>query len=211
MDQQRSQQDEANAQNGQGQQSPALRRDLVHTFGHPQTLSLDGRMRFRLPGELAEQLQYEMGRVEDRSNVPMGAGRRMGFYFVPGTRDRIFLYPAQNIEVAISRFESPPAGVDPEQVRKARDYFYSMMTFVETDKQNRLQIPQHLCEHADLDEGTEQIALEGHNLWLTISRAPAAEQIKADGREALEKVGPQLLDPVNFQQSPGQQGPAQDH
>jgi DNA-binding transcriptional regulator/RsmH inhibitor MraZ len=166
-------------------------------------------MRFRLPDHLAGHLHHEMGRVEGQSNLPPAAGRRMGFYFVPGTRERVFLYPAQNIDIAISRFESPPPGVDPAQVRKARDYFYSMMTFVEADKQNRLQIPQHLCEHAGLDEGASQIVLVGHNLWLSLSRAAAAEEIEADGREALEAIGPDILDPVTPQQPPGPAGPAQ--
>lgn len=160
-------------------------------------------MRFRLPDHLAGSLQREMGRVQGESNLPPAAQGRMGFYFVPGTRDRIFLYPAQNIDVAISRFESPPPGADPERVRQARDYFYSMMTFVEADRQNRLQIPKHLCEHADLDESAEQVVLVGHNLWLSVSRGTAAEELETEGREALEEIGADILDPVTPRRPPG--------
>ncbi len=184
-------------QNGQEQESPALRNDLVHTFGHRESLSVDGRMRFRLPDHLAGHLQREMGRVDGQSNLPPAAQQRMGFYFVPGTQDRIFLYPAQNIDVAISRFESPPPDADSQRVRQARDYFYSMMTFVEADRQNRLQIPEHLCEHADLGEDCDQIVLVGHNLWLSISRSETAEDMQAEGREALEEIGGDILDPVS--------------
>lgn len=180
----------------QVQQPPALRQNLVHTFGHRENLSVDGRMRFRLPDHLAGHLQREMGRVDGQSNLPPAAQQRMGFYFVPGTRDRIFLYPAQNIDVAIARFESPPAGSDPQRVRQARDYFYSMMTFVEADRQNRLQIPDHLCDHAGLDDDCGQVVLVGHNLWLSISRSETAEDMQAEGREALEEIGADILDPV---------------
>ncbi|MFW5914941.1 MAG: hypothetical protein ACOCTQ_00570 [Planctomycetota bacterium] len=185
----------AEKQNGEGRPA-ALRRDLVHMFGHRESLSVDGRMRFRLPDHLAGSFQREMGRVEGESNLPPAAQQRMGFYFVPGTQKRIFLYPAQNIDVAISRFENPPAGADPRQVRQARDYFYSMMSFVEADRQNRLQIPSHLCEHADLSEEIDRIVLIGHNLWLSISRDDTARRMAEDGREALEEIGGDILDPV---------------
>jgi DNA-binding transcriptional regulator/RsmH inhibitor MraZ len=172
----------------------------IHVLGHRETLSLDSRMRFRLPDHLAASLTQEMGRVAGRSNLPPAAQNRMAFYFVPGTNSRIFLYPAQNIEVAVSRFESPPSGIDPSLVRAARDYFYSMMTFVEADRQNRLQIPDHLSKHGEIGEDDKKVVLVSHNLWLSVSRASTANEIETAGRDALDKVGPDVLDPVNIAQ-----------
>ncbi len=170
---------------------------LVHILGHRETLRLDARCRFRLPDNLAARLQQELGRVGDQSNLPPGAFQRLSFYFAPGTSSRIFLYPAPNIAVAVERFENPPAGQDPELVRTARDYFYGMLSFVEADRQNRLLIPEHLREHAAIDPAEGHVVLVCHDLWLTILRGSAAEQFDVAGGEALEEVGPSVLDPVN--------------
>ena len=176
-----------------------LNHGLVHIFGHRDTLSLDARQRFRLPDQLVARLHEEMGRVAGESKLSPAALQRLAFYFVPGTDQRIFLYPAQNIETAISRFESPPAGEDPALVRAARDYFYSMMVFVEADRQNRLQIPEPLCEHAGMQEDERQVVLVAHNLWLSLARTQQAAEMAAVGREALDAVGPNVLDPVRTQ------------
>jgi len=169
---------------------------LVRIFGYRETLSLDSRHRFRLPDSLAANLYQEQGRLAGNSNIPPTALRRLAFYFVPGTRRRIFLYPAPNIEIAIERFESPPTVEDPEELRAARDYFYGAMTFVEADRQNRLQIPDHLLEHGEMDGNERQVVLVSHNHWLSIAKASVAAELDARGREALDKVGPNVLDPV---------------
>ena len=173
---------------------------LVHVFGHREFLSLDSRCRFRLPDDVARKLEREMGRVAGQSDLPPTAFERLSFYFVPGTNERIFLYPAPNIRVAIERFENPPAGQDPELLRAARDYFYGMMCFAETDRQNRLQIPDHLRDHAGINGGENRVVLICHNLWLTVVKGSAAKQLDITGREALEQVGPSVLDPVDTTQ-----------
>ncbi len=174
----------------------AMGRNLVHVFGHRESLSLDERMRFRLPDHLAGALAQEMGRVGAASSLSPAARQRLAFYFVPGTRSRIFLYPAQNIEVAVRRFESPPPGIDHGELRAARDYFYSMMEFVEADRQNRLQIPAHLCEHAQIGEQGRQVVLVAHNLWLSVSSLETAEKLQENARAAFDAIGHDVLDPV---------------
>lgn len=181
------------------QAGDAMRRDLVHVFGHRVELSLDERMRFRLPDQLANAIAVEMGRVSAHSNLSPAAIQKPAFYFAPGTEKRIFLYPAQNIQVAIERFESPPPGVEKARLRAARDYFYSMMEFVEVDRQNRLQIPAHLQEHAELNEENKRIVVVAHNLWLSITSDDSAEDLQAGGREAFEDTAPDVLDPVETQ------------
>ncbi len=175
-----------------------LRPDLVHIFGHRESLKLDDRMRFRLPDHLARAIAQEMGRVSSQSNLSPAARQNLAFYFVPGTGDRVFLYPTQNIQVAVQRFESPPPGVDRSSLRAARDYFYSMMEFVEADRQNRLQIPSHLCEHARIGEKDNQVVVVAHNLWLSVSGSEAASKLQAGGRKAFDSLGPEVLDPVQF-------------
>jgi len=182
---------------------------LVRILGYRETVSLDARHRFRLPDGLASALYVEQGRVAGTSGVPGTVLNRLAFYFVPGTNRRIFLYPACNIEVAIERFESPPAGVDPEQLRAARDYFYAAMSFVEADRQNRLQIPEHLVQHAGLEPHERQVVLVSHCHWLSIARVSVAADLDRRGREALDAVGPSVLDPVVPQQPPSAQDGAQ--
>lgn len=179
-----------------GPDAGGLDRGLIHVFGHREELSLDERMRFRLPDHLAGAIACEMGRTSAGSSLAPAARLRLAFYFVPGTRSRIFLYPVQNIEVAIEKFESPPEGVDISQVRAARDYFYSMMEFVEADRQNRLQIPARLCSHANIGDGQRRIVVVAHNLWLSVSGTEAAEKLQAGGRKAFDAIGPDVLDPV---------------
>jgi DNA-binding transcriptional regulator/RsmH inhibitor MraZ len=106
------------------------------------------------------------------------------------------MFPTANINVAIGRFENPPPGQDPAQIRAARDYFFSMMCFVEADRQNRVQIPEHLLEHAGIKADDKQIVLVCHDLWMAISSEQAAEEERARGREAFEAVGQNVLDPV---------------
>jgi DNA-binding transcriptional regulator/RsmH inhibitor MraZ len=175
---------------------------LVHIFGHREILTLDARGRFRIPDELARELYQEYARAAGQSNLPPRALQRLSFYLVPGTRRRIFLYPPTNIHVAVERFENPPAGQDPEQVRAARDYFYGMMCFAEADRQNRVQIPDHLREHAGINGKERQILISGHNLWLTVTRSSAAREMQTKGMEALENVGPSVLDRVDMTQPP---------
>jgi len=169
---------------------------LVRIFGHRESLSLDARFRLRLPDDLVGLLRVELGRIAAQSNLPPAALQKLGFYLVPGTQRRIFLYPASNIESAIERFESPPPGVDPEELRAARDYFYSTMAYLETDKQGRLQIPDQLRQHAEIGEDDRHIVLMSHHHWLSIAKASVAEELAAKGREALDRVGPSVLDPV---------------
>lgn len=209
MAQQPQQQDTAEAQTSGGQrQIDALRTDLVRVMGFSDPLSLDSRMRFRLPSDLAGTLHAAIQKAQPQSNVPAAASR-LGFYFVPAPHQRIQIYPAQNIDIAVERYERPPRGLDPVKVRKLRDYFYSLMTFAETDKQNRLQIPEKLCKHAKLEEGTEQIYLDTHNLWLSISRIEENQQMVAEGEELMNDMGDQVMDPVQFRNSPDEQHPQQ--
>jgi MraZ protein len=153
-----------------------------------------------VPDELARELTGELARAAAQSNLPPRALQRLSFYLVPGTQRRIFLYPPTNIQVAVQRFESPPPGQDPAQVRAARDYFYSMMGFAEADRQNRVQIPDHLREHAGLDAKERQALIAGHNLWLTIVKSSAAKEMQEKGFSALEEVGPNVLDRVDTTQ-----------
>ena len=171
--------------------------NLVHLFGHREMLALDGRHRFRLPDEVARSLEHELGRLSGKSNLPPAAFQRLAFYFVPGTIGRIFVFPTANINVAIGRFENPPPGQDPAQIRAARDYFFSMMCFVEADRQNRVQIPEDLLlKHAGIKADDKQIVLVCHDLWMAISSEQAAKEEQARGREAFEAVGQNVLDPV---------------
>jgi len=180
----------------------------ARVFGFREVLSLDTRHRFRLPDTLAANLYQEQGRVWQATNLPRAAVQRLAFYFVPGTKRRIFLYPASNIELAIERFEYPSPGQDPDELRAARDYFYSAMSFVEADRQNRLQIPEHLLEHAGL-EHERQLVLMSHNYWLSIAATSVAKDICTRGKDALEKVGPNVLDPVRFRPQVSTEGGAE--
>ncbi len=172
---------------------------LVRLFGYRETLSLDQRGRFRLPDHLAGALNQELGRVRqaaaalDQTRGP----ERLAFYFVPGTRQRIFLYPVPNARLATDSFENPPPGMDPEVLRRARDYFYDLMRFVEADKQNRLLIPDELRTHAGIDQSVEQVTVVAHNNWLALSRSDLAEQRTRENLEAFEQAAPDLLNPVH--------------
>ncbi len=169
---------------------------LVRLFGYQETLSLDERGRFRLPDELAGALQREIGRVAHDTAGATAPFERLALYFVPGTQKRVFLYPAANIHLAIDRFENPPPGMDPRVVRRARDYFYYRMRFVESDKQNRFLIPDGLREHADLGEQAGQVTLVAQNHWLALSRSDLQERRALEDLEAFEAAAPDLLNPV---------------
>jgi len=164
---------------------------LVCLKGYQEVLSLDARGRFRLPDDLASRLARELGRVGNGSSED-----RLALYFVPGTADRIFLYPAPNVHLAVDRFENPPPGMDPALVRRARDYFYARMRFVEGDRQNRFSIPDGLRQHARIDEDVQQVTIIAHNHWLSLSRSDVEEQRIADNREAFEMAAEDLVDPV---------------
>ncbi|MFO8006400.1 MAG: hypothetical protein R6V05_01550 [Candidatus Brocadiia bacterium] len=174
------------------------RNGLVRLFGYHETLSLDQRGRFRLPDHLAGALNQELGRVRQAAGAldQTGGPQRLAFYFVPGTRERIFLYPVPNAGLATDSFENPPPGVDPDVLRKARDYFYDLMRFVEADKQNRLLIPEELRTHAGIDQSVEQVTLVAHNNWLALSRSDLAEKRTRENLEAFEQAAPDLLNPV---------------
>ena len=189
---------------GNAEQSRGIHADpaYVHLVGHREELKLDGRFRFRIPDQLAGGLQRELGRVEGNSQMPPGAFQRISFYFVPGPDQQILLYPPTNIQLAIERFQKPVAGADPAQVRAARDYFYSMMRFVEADRQNRLVIPEHLREHAGLDDDQKEVLLSGHDLWLVLRKRSLAAEHEVKGREALNQVGADILDPVQWDAPP---------
>jgi len=171
---------------------------LVRLFGYQDSVSLDERGRFRLPDDLASALHRELGRVQRAADPEMAlaAYERLSFYFVPGTQRRVFLYPIPNIDLALERFENPPADLDPEVIRRARDYLYYRMRFVEADKQNRLVIPEGLREHAHIDEQVQQITLVAQDYWLALIRSDLAEARVAEQVEAFEQVAADLLDPA---------------
>jgi len=175
---------------------------LMHLFGYRELLRLDERFRFRVPDELAGRLHREMGRVAGRSQMPPAAFERLSFYFVPGPNERILLFPPTNIEVATGRFENPLAAAEAADIRAARDYFYSMMRFVEADRQNRFVLPEHLRGHAGIDEREREVLLIAHDLWLVIIRASVTAEEDRKGKEALDRVGADVLDPVRSPQVP---------
>jgi DNA-binding transcriptional regulator/RsmH inhibitor MraZ len=164
---------------------------LVSVVGFQEVLSLDNRGRFRLPDELAAALHTELGRVGSASPY-----ERLAFYFVPGTARRIFLYPVPNVRLAIDRFENPPPGMEPAAVRRARDYFYYRMRFVEGDKQNRLSIPDGVRQHAGIDDDVQQITVVAHNHWISLGRADLEEQRALESVEVFDAAAEELLDPV---------------
>lgn len=164
---------------------------LVRLFGVQEVLSLDNRGRFRLPDDLAGALRHELGRVGCGS-----AQDRLALYFVPGTARRIFLYPVPNVHLAVDRFENPPHGLDPAVVRRARDYFYYRMRFVEGDRQNRFNIPEGARQHAGIDDDVQQIAVVAHNYWLSFSRADLEEQRALENLATFDQAADELLDPV---------------
>jgi DNA-binding transcriptional regulator/RsmH inhibitor MraZ len=167
---------------------------LVRLRGYEESVSLDTRARFRMPDLLAGALQRELGRAQ--AHASPAAFERLSLYFVPGTRKRIFLYPAPNIELAVQSFEGPPPGLEPETIRRARDYFYHRMRFVEADKQNRFVIPDGLRQHAGIDEEAQQVTLVAHNYWLALSRSELVEQETQENRAAFEQAATDLLDPA---------------
>jgi len=179
-----------------GEQPAQADPELIRIYGYREMLKLDGRFRFRIPDPLSAKLNQEMGRLRGSSNMPPSAFERLSFYFVPGPSRKLYLYPPGNIDVAVDRFENPPASADPDQVRAARDYFYSQMRFVEADKQNRVVIPEHLREHAELGEDEDEVLLVSHNLWLELLPGSAAPEYESKGKDALEQVGADILDPV---------------
>ncbi len=171
---------------------------LVRVSGYQETVSLDSRGRFRLPDELASAMHRELGRVARAAGgeAPPAAFERLAFYLVPAAGRRIFVYPTPNVRLAVQGFENPPPGLSAEQVRRARDYFYYRMRFVEADKQNRLVLPDGLREHADIDEQVQHVTLVAQNHWLALSRTELVQQRAAENLEAFEQVAPDLLDPV---------------
>jgi DNA-binding transcriptional regulator/RsmH inhibitor MraZ len=184
---------------------------LVRLFGYQDSVSLDERGRFRLPDDLASAMHRELGRAERTAEPEMAlaAYERLSFYFVPGTRQRIFLYPIPNIDLALERFENPPAELDPDVIRRARDYFYYRMRFVEADKQNRLVIPEGLRAHADIGEQVQQITLVAQDYWLALTRSEVAEARVAEELKAFEQVAADLLDPARRTPAP-QRPPARE-
>jgi DNA-binding transcriptional regulator/RsmH inhibitor MraZ len=165
---------------------------LVSLVGFQEVLSLDGRGRFRLPDELAAALHTELGRL----GAPAHSYDRLSFYFVPGTARRIFLYPVPNVQLAIDGFESPPPGMDPKVVRRARDYFYYRMRFVEGDRQNRFGLPEGVRQHAGISDDVQRVTLVAHNHWLSLGRTDLEEQRALEDLETFDSAADDLLDPV---------------
>jgi DNA-binding transcriptional regulator/RsmH inhibitor MraZ len=174
------------------------RNGTVQLFGYQDSLSLDSRGRFRVPDDLAAALQRELGRALQHASAPQPAAayERLCFYFVPGTRKHIFLYPTPNIHLAVEGFENPPAGIDPDLIRRARDYFYYRMRFVEGDKQNRFVIPDGLRQHAEMGRDVQQITIVAQNYWLALGRSELVEQRTQENLDAFEQAAPDLLNPV---------------
>lgn len=177
---------------------------FVRVFGYREMLRLDRRFRFRVPDHLAVDLHRELGRVVGASKLPPGAFHRLAFYMVPGPGQKMLLYPSPNIELAVERFENPAVVVERRKVRAARDYFYGMMRFVEADRQNRIVVPEHLRQHAGIDGREDRVLLVAHNQWLVLMKGSLAAQEERAGKEALEEIGADVLDPVG-----GPQGPAE--
>lgn len=181
----------------------------VRLLGQYDELSLDNRGRFRLPDNLVYMVRQELGRVRaDEARLNQApALERLAFYLVPGTRQRVFLYPVPNIDLAVQRFEDPPADMPDDVIRRARDYFYYRMRFVEADKQNRLAIPDGLREHGDIGEGVSHVSLIAHNHWLALTRSDLVEKQKGENLEAFKQVAGDLLDPARPVRSrrPGEQ------
>jgi DNA-binding transcriptional regulator/RsmH inhibitor MraZ len=172
---------------------------LVHLFGFRDQLSLDERRRFRLPDQAVAMLHQQLGKVRQEAGaLDLTPGDpRLGFYMVPGTRERIFLYPVPNIRLAIESVENPPLAMDPDLVRRARDYFYERMHYAETDKQHRLAIPSELQQHAGIDESVQQVTLVAQNHWLTLARSGLMAERARENLEAFTQAAPDLLDPVH--------------
>ncbi len=164
---------------------------LVTFFGFQDTLSLDARGRFRLPDDLAAALRARSLPLPGASGY-----ERLSFYFVPGTEDRAFLYPVPNVQMVIDRFENPPPGMDPSVVRRARDYLYHCMRYVEGDRQNRFSIPDAVREHAGITDDVQRITLVAHNHWLSLGRADLEEQRAQKNRQTFKTAVADLMDPV---------------
>ena len=175
---------------------------VIHVYGYGASLKLDARFRFRLPDDLSGHLRTELGRLAGDSPLPTAMLSRLSFYLVPGPHARLLLYPGPNIRVAIDCFENPQVSGDPAQIRQARDYFYKMMRFVETDTQGRILLPEHLRRHAGIATPREEVVLTGHNLWLTLVRGSLAAEEDLRGREALDAFGADVIDPVRPVQYP---------
>lgn len=169
---------------------------LIEIFGRGDPLSLDARKRFRLPDALVDELRVAFHRVATHTDLSPDAINRLPFYFAPGTQNRIFLVPAPNLHVLTDRLEHPAAGSDPVQVRKARDYFYSLLRYADADRQNRLQIPDALQRHAGIEDGAESVSLICRGLWFVLCRAETEQQMLADGKAAFDQYGDDLLDPI---------------
>lgn len=170
---------------------------VVEIWGCGDAVSVDGRLRFRLPDAMVDQLRNAFARNREATNLPPDAVNRLPFYFAPGTGGRIFLYPAPNIEFATQRFERPPAGIDPDVLRKARDYFYGLLRFVEADRQNRLQIPDALRKHAGMDDGVDRVVLTCRGRWFTIARLDAEQEQFAGRKASFDECSEDVLDPVD--------------
>jgi DNA-binding transcriptional regulator/RsmH inhibitor MraZ len=171
---------------------------LIELYGYQGAVSLDSRGRFRLPDDLAGALQNALGAAERSpgSEVPPAVFKRLAFYFVPGSQRRIFLYPTSNIRLAIEGFGNPPASLPADITRRARDYFYLRMRFVEADRQNRLVIPDGLRQHAGIGEDVEQITLVAQQYWLALCQTELVERKATEDGEAFEQAADEVLDPL---------------
>ncbi|MCD6416088.1 MAG: hypothetical protein J7M08_05270 [Planctomycetes bacterium] len=171
---------------------------LVRLLGYREVLSLDQRGRFRLPDQLAAVLREEVARLRQSPSAlnQTPAFSRLSFYFVPATEKRILLYPLPNIGLAIQSFEDPPPGFDHDLIRRAREYFYAHMRFVEADKQNRLAVPEDLKEHADIDETVKQVTLVAHHHWLVLTPSELAKEHLERNKPAFDEIADELLNPA---------------
>ena len=150
-----------------------------------------------MPDGLARNLLQEMARLAGKSDLLPGALERLSFYFVVAADQQVLLFPAPNVHIAIERWESPPADCDEGLWRSARNYFYRMMCFAEADRQNRLQIPDHIREHAGINGSDDHIALVCRDLWVSLVKGSALKQQDVTGGEALNQLGPGVQDPVH--------------
>ena len=171
---------------------------LVHLIGFQEDVSLDERGRLRLPDRLVRMLGDEFGRLQEQGVAldQTSEDGRLSLYLAPGTRQRILVYPVPNIWLAIEGFQNPPPGRDPRAIRDARDYFYALMRFVETDRQNRIVLTDRLMGHAGLADADRQVTLVGHDHWLELTRTELAEQRIAEKLERFEQEADDVLDPA---------------
>jgi DNA-binding transcriptional regulator/RsmH inhibitor MraZ len=167
---------------------------LVTLVGFQAVVSKDKRGRLRMPEEMVRMVDRRLARLQGMLGGAVGP-QRQAFYFTPATGSRLFLYPLPNIELAKRRINNPPRSMDPERARAVRDYFYETVAYAEPDRQNRLQIPDALSEHAKLDD-VDQVKIVAHDYYFVLEAAEQAEEGRSERRVIFENAAVDLMDPA---------------